>query len=394
MMFFRIKEVKEVVKDLYEMNDIKVQKDYYSKDNLTLKTSRKLDYVSNDKIKHRILASKLSFIKNWNNILLAGGSLCNVIESVPSNQFMPKCDIDLFLNGLIEEQAYEKIKEIYNDYEISTKFYNNITITKNAITFDDVQIILKLYATKKDILDSFDLEASCIGFDGNTVFLNERAKFAYETGYNTVDMKRYSPTYCHRLNKYHRKGFGIILIGFKKGDIKNKQIKLEKYTLKINSQDDKYIVGWMHNYNYNYTNNSFYQNWEWINNIQYYNHIIQCFSNNKTFPIRVKEITKTMKVDEEIVSFFKNKLYQLTASNVIDKRKIKKNFTKTPTIEVLTAIINENKKQVKEYIAKETKFLEEIVNKEYTLEWDNYLEGLRLEEIYKYPMTYTIFYGL
>lgn len=85
---------------------------------------------------------------NWDNVVAAGSSVVNCLLPVPEQynkskrtlrnyyheKFCPASDVDLFLYGLNEEQAIEKIKEI--EARIRDAILSEVTVvrTKNAIT--------------------------------------------------------------------------------------------------------------------------------------------------------------------------------------------------------------------------------------------------------------------
>ena len=107
------------------------------------------------------------------------------------------------------------------------------TRTNNAITFknsnSEIQIILRLYQTPSEVLHGFDVDSCCLGFDGNDIWMTQRAYFAIKNGYNTVNFNRLSPSYELRLAKYGCRGMAININNF---DINNvdKNILLEYFT--------------------------------------------------------------------------------------------------------------------------------------------------------------------
>jgi hypothetical protein len=78
-----------------------------------------------------------------------------------------------------------------------------------------VQVILKQHQTVEELLGSFDIDASCFAYNGKDIVSNCRGLRAVQSGYNMVSVQRQSPSYVHRLLKYHVKyGFGICDPGF------------------------------------------------------------------------------------------------------------------------------------------------------------------------------------
>lgn len=87
--------------------------------------------------------------------------------------------------------------------------------TKNAVTIVSqyptrhVQIVLRLYKSVSEILTGFDVDCSCVAYDGNQVWAAPRALVAYMTQTNTFDLSRRSPSYENRLSKYSHRGFEV-----------------------------------------------------------------------------------------------------------------------------------------------------------------------------------------
>jgi ankyrin repeat protein len=127
----------------------------------------------------------------------------------------PASDVDLFLYGLNEEQAIAKIKQIETSIRDSILAETTTIRTKNAITIVSqypirhVQIVLRLYKSVSEILTGFDVDCSCVAFDGQNVWASPRALAAFMTQVNTIDLTRRSPSYENRLSKYSHRGFEI-----------------------------------------------------------------------------------------------------------------------------------------------------------------------------------------
>jgi hypothetical protein len=144
-------------------------------------------------------------------------------------QLAPASDVDLFIYGLNEEQAIEKIKEIETKVSVTTSLQRwpggtgvlllhsygraakgcvylevpyitkdgqvrdsilqeTTTIrTKNAITIASayptrhIQIVLRLYKSISEILTGFDVDCSCVAYDGSMVWATPRAIASYIT---------------------------------------------------------------------------------------------------------------------------------------------------------------------------------------------------------------------
>lgn len=165
---------------------------------------------------------------DWSNVVVAGsavvtallpagkhGSSKRALREYYHQKVAPASDVDLFLYGLTEEQAVEKIKQIEQKIKDSILTETTTIRTKNAITIASqyptrhVQIVLRIYRSISEILTGFDVDCSCAAFDGRQVYASPRAVAAYMTQVNTVDLTRRSPSYENRLSKYSKRGFEI-----------------------------------------------------------------------------------------------------------------------------------------------------------------------------------------
>ncbi|KAL4918997.1 hypothetical protein BDW62DRAFT_56761 [Aspergillus aurantiobrunneus] len=166
---------------------------------------------------------------DWSNVVAAGSAVATSILPVPDKyndskrglrqfyheDFAPASDVDLFLYGLTEEQAIVKIKQIERCIRDSILTEVSTIRTKNAITIVSqyptrhVQIVLRRYKSIAEILTGFDVDCSCVAYDGNQVYLAPRAVGAYITQINQIDLSRRSPSYENRLSKYSHRGFEV-----------------------------------------------------------------------------------------------------------------------------------------------------------------------------------------
>ncbi|KAI1126228.1 ankyrin repeat protein [Nemania abortiva] len=166
---------------------------------------------------------------DWDNVVAAGSSVVNCLLPVPPEykkskralrqyyheKFCPASDVDLFLYGLNEEQAIQKIKEI--ETRIRDAILSEVTVvrTKNAITICSqyptrhVQIVLRVYKSISEILTGFDIDCSGAAYDGSQVYSTPRALASYITQINPIDLSRRSPSYENRLSKYSHRNFEV-----------------------------------------------------------------------------------------------------------------------------------------------------------------------------------------
>ena len=166
---------------------------------------------------------------DWSNVVAAGSSVVNCLLPIPQEfksckktlrqyfheKFCPASDIDLFLYGLTEEEAIDKIKHI--ETCIRDSILTDITSvrTKNVITICSqyptrhVQIVLRIYKNVSEILTGFDVDCSGAAYDGKKVYVTPRALASYITQVNHIDLTRRSPSYENRLSKYSRRNFEV-----------------------------------------------------------------------------------------------------------------------------------------------------------------------------------------
>ncbi|EMC98915.1 hypothetical protein BAUCODRAFT_65248 [Baudoinia panamericana UAMH 10762] len=166
---------------------------------------------------------------DWSNVVVAGSAVVTSLLSVPKEyaeskralrayyheKLAPASDVDVFLYGLTEEQAIDKIKQIERQVRDALLVETTTVRTKNAITIVShyptrhVQIVLRIYKSISEILTGFDVDCSCAAYDGEQVWASPRALISYMTQINTIDLTRRSPSYENRLSKYAKRGFEI-----------------------------------------------------------------------------------------------------------------------------------------------------------------------------------------
>ncbi len=235
---------------------------------------------------------------NWDNVVVAGGSISSILNGNSIN------DIDLFLYHLTPEDADLKVEEIINF--IDKKYsIERVVQSKNCITIilDDFnfQIIYRIYQSVSEILYGFDLGSSAVAFNGKNLSFSVLGKFAFEYCANIIDTTRRSKSYEHRIEKYLRRGFNVIMPNFdiSKIDIEMKSITLNTMNINISKIDNmKICVGQIsnsNNYISDYDDTSIFHHF--YNNI--YN-LIRGRTDNITIPYYHKNI------EESILLFYRN----------------------------------------------------------------------------------------
>lgn len=130
----------------------------------------------------------------------------------------PGSDIDVFLHGITDPAVADAkalallkhFKSIMQDGNGSAAIVPNPVAfirTQNTVTIDGgpsfrkVQIITRLYSSAADILNSFDIDCCCVGFDGADVLMTPRAQQAIVHKANTVNLSIRGNAYEYRLCK-------------------------------------------------------------------------------------------------------------------------------------------------------------------------------------------------
>jgi hypothetical protein len=138
-------------------------------------------------------------------------------------------DIDIFLYGLSDRQATRKVFEIHESIKKVCPGEILCVRGPRAITFitekqnRHIQIILRNYKTKQEILASFDVDCCAFGYDGSKVLCTPRGLYAMTHGVNIVDVSKKSDSYEYRLAKYGKRGYAVYLPCFNE-DLINEQI--------------------------------------------------------------------------------------------------------------------------------------------------------------------------
>jgi len=189
-----------------------------------------------------IATDNMFLCMDWNNVLIAGGSILSLLSSVPdeykkSDETLKKWfskeakfgDIDIFLYGLSDRQATKKIFEIYES--IKKVVPSDILCIRGprALTFvignkhRHVQIVLRNFKTVAEILLSFDIDSCCFGYDGNKVWCCPRSHHAITHSVNTVVISKSSASFEYRLSKYGKRGYAVYVPNFTEENL-NEQI--------------------------------------------------------------------------------------------------------------------------------------------------------------------------
>ncbi|CAM9117852.1 unnamed protein product [Scytosiphon promiscuus] len=219
---------------------------------------------------------QLTFM-DWNNVVAAGGSVLAATHPPPPGPLRDfyhtlayrSSDVDLFLYGLDEAAATEKVRQIHNAVKLANpKIYavrslRTVTLV-SEFPFRKIQIVLRLYKTLAEVLHGFDVDCCSVGFDGHTVWATNRAARSICKRYNVVDISRRSPSYESRLFKYGKRGHAVLVKGLevdrirpdlRKNKIRTGAVNLETGLAKLIAMDSSYQRFHLNNWGY------YYQRW-------------------------------------------------------------------------------------------------------------------------------------
>jgi len=177
--------------------------------NIKVENVFKTNYYSYDHRNRRDdLNDKIEKLKNTFNkfefknsgLVVAGGYFSSYIVK----------DIDVFVVAKDEQESKNNIEKLLNHMKPKKIF-----VTKNCISFIQnsipIQIVCRYFPTAQHVIADFDIAPACVYYDGFDIFMNDEAKFTYETGYIIVNTSRINCNFANRLQKYVNKGYGIIL---------------------------------------------------------------------------------------------------------------------------------------------------------------------------------------
>lgn len=157
-----------------------------------------------------------------NTICVAGGSLHMCYKE---DTGCTKRDTDWFIYGVEDEKEIthmvENIWKLYCSKFSTRSFLIRTPCSVTMRSFEDLnhpnimQIVLRRYDSLSSMLNSFDLDSSCIAFQGKRVITNARGARYIATNSNVIDIDRQSTTLVHRLMKYYyRESVNIALPGY------------------------------------------------------------------------------------------------------------------------------------------------------------------------------------
>ena len=159
------------------------------------------------------------YINFWSDIdIFAYGD--NALEHIKEGV---RICIELANTRGIEPSEINKYFPVRTQYRISVPIPSKLGEHPYFIQPIIVEFILIKSRSRYQILNRFNLDASCIGFDIATpskFYTLPRFIRAFETKTNVTDPTRQSPSYIRRLIKYVGRGYNIAIPGFDSNNIK------------------------------------------------------------------------------------------------------------------------------------------------------------------------------
>ena len=137
-------------------------------------------------------------------------------------------DVDIFLTGA-RDDAEEKLRAIFDAVKAAAVRHdpkNRFLVLRSswAVTIfvlngcgrigPPIQVVLSVYESTLAVLQDFDLDCCCFGFDGQKVVSTPRGMRALRYGVNVLDSDREGPSYFKRAWKYQERGWRVAIPGF------------------------------------------------------------------------------------------------------------------------------------------------------------------------------------
>jgi hypothetical protein len=138
----------------------------------------------------------------------------------------PMCDqaddVDVFMFGLDESATWHKANELMDKIRAAFPRAREIQqeMTPGVLTarvYDGstrlkIQVIMRQYRSMAHVAHSFDIAVCGVAFDGEAVYMTELAAFELLHRVIVVVPEYRSPSFGYRLSKYHRRGFGLVML--------------------------------------------------------------------------------------------------------------------------------------------------------------------------------------
>lgn len=174
----------------------------------------------------------------WSNVVVAGPAAVLPLLPVPAHlstkrdirryfnvTFAPDTTVDLFIYGLDEHAALDKIRHIGSCVEDAANVDVLAVRTADAVTFvgghpnRNVRVHLKRFDSIAHVVASIDVDACAVAFDGSKVYAAPRALHALMTRCNVVNPTMASCGYEDRLHDFCKYGFEVMCPGLERARV-------------------------------------------------------------------------------------------------------------------------------------------------------------------------------
>jgi hypothetical protein len=136
-------------------------------------------------------------------LLLAELNMIAIGHFVILKQRISECEIIIGpdkINKLIRALEILPLKSIYvMNYKIYAET-SQVTFIFNLVPYESMI----------DALNDRELGSDMAAFDGKQIYFNAEGKFAMETGYNIINLKKCNRNTMNTIKKYEDRGFGIL----------------------------------------------------------------------------------------------------------------------------------------------------------------------------------------
>lgn len=157
-------------------------------------------------------AEVTEILRSTENVCVSGGAA-----------LAPFCgqadDVDVFLFGLDERGVWLKAQELMDKIRAAFPRAREITqelapgvLTVRIHEGPTIQIIMRAYESLARVAHSFDIAVCGVAFDGQDVYMTRLAAFELLHRAIVVVPAYRSPSFGHRLAKYHQRGFALVML--------------------------------------------------------------------------------------------------------------------------------------------------------------------------------------
>lgn len=154
-------------------------------------------------------------LRETENVCVCGGAALSPFCDVAD-------DVDVFLFGLDEPQMWLKAQELADKIraayprarEISQELAPGVITLRvhEGTTRTSIQIIMRVYESMARVAHSFDIAICGVAFDGDDVYMTRMAAFELLHRVIVVVPAYRSPSFGHRLAKYHKRGLALAML--------------------------------------------------------------------------------------------------------------------------------------------------------------------------------------